>query len=100
MSDENLLRGPMVPLEIDGKTIYVESLEGEEEVSGRKWNEFIEPLEPVLESIKAVVSKAKPQKATVEFGVQLGLESGALTSCIVKGSTDANLKITLEWSEK
>ena len=98
MSDP-LARGPMVPLKVsDDLTIYVESLEGEEVVSKKKWADFIEPIEPVVQSIKDVLARVKPQKATVEFGIQLGLESGKLTSCIVKGSTDANLKIVLEWS--
>ncbi|MEU8982603.1 CU044_2847 family protein [Streptomyces sp. NPDC048309] len=42
--------------------------------------------------------QAAPQRATVEFGCQLAVESGKLTALIVKGSAAANLKVTLEWS--
>lgn len=94
-------QGPMVPLKVsDDITIYVESLEGEQQISKGDWKEFIEPIEPVVSSIKGMLMRVKPQKATVEFGVQLGLESGKLTSCIVKGSTNANMKIVLEWSSE
>lgn len=43
--------------------------------------------------------QAAPDRATVEFGCQLGLESGKLTALIVKGSTSANLRVTLEWEK-
>ena len=32
-------------------------------------------------------------------GVQVGIESGKLTALLVKGTGNANLKITLEWGE-
>ncbi len=43
--------------------------------------------------------QAAPERATVEFGCQLAMESGKLTALIVKGSASANLKVTLEWSK-
>ena len=97
--DSFIDRGPMIPLKTEkGLTIYVESLPGEEQVSMSQWEEFIAPIEPVVKSIRDMLGRVKPQKASVEFGIQLGLESGKLTACIVKGSTAANLKIILEWS--
>ena len=97
--DDFINRGPMLPLKIANElTIYVESLPGEELVSIKQWEEFIAPIEPVVNSIRDMLARVKPQRASVEFGVQLGLESGKLTACIVKGSTAANLKIVLEWS--
>ncbi|MET9438362.1 CU044_2847 family protein [Streptomyces sp. NPDC006551] len=45
------------------------------------------------------VRAAAPDRATVEFGCQLGVEPGGLTAIIVKGSTSANMRVTLEWSK-
>jgi hypothetical protein len=55
-------------------------------------------IEEIAGTIKASLDKVKPTKASVEFGVEFGYESGQLTAMIVKGSGKANLKITLEWS--
>ena len=62
------------------------------------------PFDGVAESIDAISSRivgalqrAKPDKATVEFGLDVGVESGQLTSMLVKGSGTATIKVTLEW---
>jgi hypothetical protein len=64
----------------------------------------VKQFEPVADAIEGVVQmiaepiqKAKPKKATVKFGMELAVESGALTAVIVKGAGKANLEITLEW---
>jgi hypothetical protein len=56
-------------------------------------------LEGISEAIVCSLQKVKPRKATVEFGLEIGLESGQLTALIVKGSGTANLNISLEWGE-
>ncbi|MGW6568529.1 CU044_2847 family protein [Streptomyces sp. NPDC054975] len=43
--------------------------------------------------------QAAPDRATVEFGCELGLDAGGLTALIVKGSSRANLRVTLEWTK-
>ncbi|MFI8519861.1 CU044_2847 family protein [Streptomyces sp. NPDC085481] len=43
--------------------------------------------------------RAAPDRATVEFGCQLGLDSGKLTALVVQGSASANLRVTLEWAK-
>ena len=45
------------------------------------------------------LQKVKPRAASVEFGLEIGIESGQLTALLVKGTGTANLKITLEWGE-
>ncbi len=45
-----------------------------------------------------VVQEAKPDKASIKFGLEVTLESGKLTTLLVKGSGKGNLEITLEWS--
>ncbi|CCQ57772.1 MULTISPECIES: CU044_2847 family protein [Crocosphaera] len=54
-------------------------------------------IEAIATSITTTLDKVKPKKASVEFGVKVGVESGKLTTLLVKGSGEANLKITLEW---
>ncbi|MEF9880945.1 CU044_2847 family protein [Streptomyces sp. P9-A4] len=41
--------------------------------------------------------QAAPDRATVEFGCQLGVDAGVLTALVVQGSATASLRVTLEW---
>ncbi|MFF0431332.1 CU044_2847 family protein [Streptomyces sp. NPDC004327] len=45
------------------------------------------------------VHRAAPDRAVVEFGCQLGLQSGKLTALVVQGSANATLRVTLEWDK-
>ena len=63
------------------------------------------PFDGVAESIDAIsgrivgaLQRAKPEKATVSFGLDVGVEAGQLTSLLVKGSGRATINVTLEWS--
>lgn len=58
----------------------------------------VDTIEALTESLMNALRTAKPDKATLEFGVDIGVESGALTSVIVKGTGTATVKITLEWA--
>jgi hypothetical protein len=74
-------------------------LGGEADVAGRvpQFTEFTEALEGIAESVVGSLRKIKPRNASVEFGVEIGLESGKLTALLVQGTGTANLKVTLEW---
>ncbi|MDJ0729484.1 MAG: CU044_2847 family protein [Crocosphaera sp.] len=61
------------------------------------FEEVTDAIEAIATSITTTLNKVKPKKASVEFGVKIGVESGKLTTLLVKGSGEANLKITLEW---
>ena len=54
-------------------------------------------IEAVSSRVTRALEKVKPDRATVEFGVDVGVESGGLTGLIAKGTGTATLKITLEW---
>ncbi len=54
-------------------------------------------LGKIAVGLGAAIAKAKPNKASVELGLELGLESGALVTLIARGTGTANLKVTLEW---
>lgn len=43
------------------------------------------------------LSEIKAKRTVLEFGVEIGAESGHLTAFIVQGSGKASLKITVEW---
>lgn len=54
-------------------------------------------IEAIAERMTAALDRVRPDKAVVEFGVDVGVESGALTALVVKGTGTATLKVTLEW---
>ena len=88
----------------DGKQLFrIEAREtgGREKVSvlgGFSEAELKDAIETVARVVGDVLAKSAPTKATAEFGIELGIESGQLTALICKGSGKANLKIALEWS--
>ena len=59
--------------------------------------EISEAIEGIVQAIAAPIQKVKPKKATIKFGLELAMESGQLAAIIVKGTSKANLEITLEW---
>src|SRR5438309_1510501 len=50
-------------------------------------------LTEIAEKIGGALEKAKPTKASIELGVEFGLEGGKLVALIARGSAKANLKI-------
>ncbi|MBL7781950.1 MAG: hypothetical protein JNM22_12085 [Saprospiraceae bacterium] len=93
-----------IPVQLaDGSTIIVEirQPQGEENVSFSKFNisEILGKIESIANSFMDTLRKTNPQKATIEFGMDIAIESGALTALIAKGTAEANLKITLEWEK-
>lgn len=61
------------------------------------FDEIADVLEGISNSLKKSVEKAKPQKASVKFGLEVGIEAGKLMAAIVQGTSKANLEVTLEW---
>ena len=87
----------------DGTSISIQatSLGGEERVAFGipPFQEVTDTVEGLAKALVTTLKKVKPRAASVEFGVQVGIESGKLTALLVKGTGNANLKITLEWGE-
>lgn len=54
-------------------------------------------IEGIAELVTEAMKKVAPTKASVEFSLEVGLESGQLTALWVKGTGKANLTITMEW---
>ncbi|MEV5971403.1 CU044_2847 family protein [Streptomyces sp. NPDC051921] len=61
---------------------------------------FTSALSSFAAQLGDALHTAAPERATVEFGCQLGIDSGVLTALVVQGSTTANFRVTLEWVKK
>jgi|LakMenEpi03Aug12_release.lakeMendotaPanAssembly.Ray.scaffolds.fasta_scaffold31896_5 hypothetical protein len=86
----------------DGLQIYLEVLDrgGRQEVGildSVPFEQVTEILGVIAQSIGNSLERAKPSKASVELGVEFGLENGQFVALIARGSGKANLKISLEW---
>ncbi len=53
--------------------------------------------EKVSETVRQVSGDARPQEGEVKFGVKLSGETGAI---IAKTGTEAQMEVTLRWTEK
>jgi hypothetical protein len=94
----------IVKAELDNGTIIriqATSLGGEERVaySIPSFKEVTDAVEGIAHAVLTTLKKVKPHGASVEFGLEIGVESGQLTALLVKGTGTANLKIILEWGE-
>ena len=74
-----------------------EVVEGEVSAVLDHLQEVKDAIQGIAQTLKSSLDEAKPSKASVQFGIELGYESGQLTAMIVKGQGKANLNITLEW---
>jgi hypothetical protein len=95
-------RVEIIPVQVSPEqTVYVEAviLGGEEDVAFENLSleSVSDDIERIAEAVLKPIQEIKPKKATVEFGLQVGLESGGLTALWVKGVGSANLKVSLEW---
>ena len=93
-----------VPLKVDDTTtVFLEGvvLDPEEDVSFEEgeFKKITDSIEAVAKKLSESIRKAKPQKASVEFSVEVGIESGVLTTLIAKGTGTSTFKVTLEWAE-
>lgn len=95
----------MVTVELeDGTTLLVRarSQGGEEDVGigdALKFEAVTKVVGGIAKGLKKTFDTVKPKKATVEFGLEIALESGQLTALLVEDTAKASLKITLEWGE-
>ena len=95
-----------VPVKLpNGMTVQIEVNEssiGRQNVSASifDFDDISSVIEGITTAFKDTLIKAKPQKATVKFGLEISTESGKLVSSIVRGSGKANLEITLEWNDQ
>jgi hypothetical protein len=97
-------RTQIIPVQITDSTIlYVQAtlLGGEQDIAARfpSFDGITDVIEKLAGTIVKTLEKVKPDKASVEFGLEIAVESGKITAFLVKGTGTANLKITLEWDK-
>ncbi|MBO3745211.1 hypothetical protein J5X84_03960 [Streptosporangiaceae bacterium NEAU-GS5] len=57
-----------------------------------------ETVEGVTQSVAQALRRVQPDEVSVEFGVELAVKTGKLTSVLAEGSGTATIKLTLTWS--
>ena len=100
-------RTDILPIQFeDGETFLaqVTMLGGEENVAvfagGLSLENVTKNIEKISAALAKTVKKVKPDKATIEFGVEIATQEGQLTALLVQGSATANLTISLEWEKE
>ena len=97
------LQSKMITVELtDGTSVRVEATSiGDRKINfqTRPFQEVTTVIESLTQEIAETLHKVKPDRATVKFGIDIGIESGKLTAVLAKGSSNANLEITLEWGK-
>ena len=97
----------IIPLKLsDGTIIKVEvSRMGEQEVSAdtkvfkQATNVIGSIADDISDTFQKINENVKPDTFSVTFGLDIGVESGQLTSWIVQGTSSANLSITMDWNK-
>ena len=97
-------RTQIVPVQINENiTVMVEAKElgGEQDVSNQLLNfeGVTDAIEALTGAIATTINKVKPDKATVELGLDIAVKSGKLTALLVEGTGKGNIKITLQWGQ-
>lgn len=91
-----------IPVKVgEDLTVMVEArdLGGEQDVSTLSFEGVTDTIEAVTQALATSINKVRPDKATLEIGFDIAVESGKLTTLIVDGSSKANLKLTLQWGK-
>jgi hypothetical protein len=58
---------------------------------------LVETISGVTRTVHQAIDNAKPNKAKIEFGIELGLKAGQVLAILADANSKSTLKITLEW---
>ncbi len=87
--------GPVIQLQLAGP------VDRERDVSALgtvlRFDDIVESVSAVASAMTEALKQARPEEAEIQFGVDIGVESGKLTSLLVKGSGTATLTVRLLW---
>ena len=93
-----------IPVKIDDSTsILIETVDrgGEQDIANKKlemkFEDFSKSIEKIATSTLEPLKKTEAKKIAIKMGISIGIESGALTAMIVKGTGNANFEVTIEW---
>lgn len=87
----------------DDTPIYVEVAQtGREDVSfdAKTFQPIANSIEKIVQAVAAPIRHVSPTKASITFGLEIGVEQGSLVAVLVQGSGKANLEIALEWAKE
>ncbi|MFG1663910.1 CU044_2847 family protein [Streptomyces sp. Y7] len=59
---------------------------------------FHESLQTVASNVRSAVASARPDQASVEFGLELAAGESGIVAAVVGGSGKAAFKVTLTWN--
>jgi len=100
------VRTDVLPIQFEDGDVFlaqVTMLGGEENVAaftgGLSLDNVTKSIEKISVALAKTVKKVKPDKASIEFGVEIATKEGQLTALLVQGSATANLTISLEWQK-
>jgi hypothetical protein len=93
-----LPKGATVRVEATLLAPLEQDVAGGEEIV-RRLDEVGAAIEGVAGMVVSAMRAVKPTKASAEFAIEVGLQTGGITALLMKGSGKANLKIHLEWSD-
>jgi hypothetical protein len=84
--------------------LYLEVLDlgGREEVGlldGIPFEQITDLLGEVALHLGNTLRRARPSKASIELGLQFGMENGQLVALFARATGKANLKIAMEWEQ-
>ncbi len=102
----NIARTRIKPVKVtldNGTAIYVQAqvVKGEEDIASlsASFEKVTQAIEGIAQSLTTAWEKAKPSRASVEFGIEFAYEAGQVLAMFVDGSTTASMKVTLEWGQ-
>lgn len=102
-TDDFLEHTTKVPAEVEGTIVWVEVAQtGREDVGFdvKSFKTVTDSIRAIASAITASLEQVKPTKASVKYGLEIGIEQGSLVAAIVRGTGKANLEISLEWERK
>lgn len=103
---EELRRSQIVDVKLDDGTIIkikATDLRSDQDVVDIQkvlpFNEVTETIKKIAQNVRTPLNEINIEKASVEFGIEVGVETSGLTALLAKGTGTGSLKITLEWGK-
>jgi hypothetical protein len=97
------MQSKIIPIQLRESTIYanVKIIGGEQDIALKlpKIDDLKESIREISNVILDSMSTVAANKVTVEFGIEIGVKSGQLTSILVEGEGKGSIKVILEWDK-
>ncbi|MEU5871923.1 CU044_2847 family protein [Glycomyces sp. NPDC047369] len=101
--------GQLVPVKVGQAEFYVKTVDGAGGGLAPIADETLEPqtFQAIRDTVAAVTGElvdawqhAKPDEATVTFGIAASLKSGKLTGLLLDAKGEATLQVTMTWKPR